>query len=155
MVTTERMIISPISDEEIQAIIVKEPDNEMKKAYTEMLEGCKNNPDQRIWHAIWQMRLKDESNQVVGELSFKGLNPNKAVEIGYGVRPEFEGKGFMTEAVTAMAKWASTQSGVLSIEAETEDNNIASQRVLQKSGFVPNGVIGEEGPRFVWRNARS
>ena len=28
-------------------------------------------------------------------------------------------------------------------------SNIASQRVLAKTGFVSNGVTGEEGPRFV------
>ena len=31
--------------------------------------------------------------------------------------------------------------------AEREEINIASQRVLQKSGFMPTGEIGEEGPK--------
>jgi hypothetical protein len=39
--------------------------------------------------------------------------------------------------------------GVLRVEAETEPDNTASQRVLAKCGFVPNGIIGEEGPRYV------
>ena len=41
------------------------------------------------------------------------------------------------------------QAGVLRVEAETEPYNKASQRVLAKCGFVPNGIIGEEGPRYV------
>ena len=31
----------------------------------------------------------------------------------------------------------------------TEADNLASQRVLEKAGFVPSGEYGEEGPRFV------
>ena len=41
------------------------------------------------------------------------------------------------------------QKGVEIIEAETDVDNIISQKVLSKCGFIANGVIGEEGPRFV------
>lgn len=36
------------------------------------------------------------------------------------------------------------------MEAETDAENIASQKVLCQSGFVSNGKMGEEGPRFVY-----
>jgi [ribosomal protein S5]-alanine N-acetyltransferase len=58
----------------------------------------------------------------------------------------------MTEAVSAAVRWASKQPEVLSIEAETEPDHIASQRVLEKAGFIPSGVIGAEGPRYIWKN---
>lgn len=41
--------------------------------------------------------------------------------------------------------------GVCAVEAETDPENVASQNVLMRAGFVKNGVIGEEGPRFVYR----
>ena len=69
-------------------------------------------------------------------MSFKGIKTDGIVEIGYGINSEFEGQGLMTEAVTAVVKWASIQKGVKQIEAETDENNIASKRVLEKSGFV-------------------
>ena len=43
--------------------------------------------------------------------------------------------------------WAFVQAGVFFVTAETEPDNAASQRVLQKAGFVPDGE-GAEGPRF-------
>lgn len=150
-VISERMIISPISNEEMKIKIAEEHDTEMRKAYCEMLDGCIKNPEQRIWYALWLIQLNDGSRQTIGDLSFKGLDANGSVEIGYGIKPNYEGRGFATEAVTAMAKWASAQPGVRCVEAETEPDNIASQRVLQKSGFLPNGVTGEEGPRFEWK----
>lgn len=151
MVTTERMSIFPISDEEMKIKIEQETNEEIKSAYTEMLACCKRNPEQRIWYAIWLMQLNDGSRQIVGDLCFKGINDNGSVEIGYGMNPDYEGRGLMTEAVAAMAKWAIAQEGVSCIESETDPGNIASQRVLEKSGFVPNGMMGEEGPRFVWK----
>ena len=57
----------------------------------------------------------------------------------------------MTEAVKTLAEWASKQPNVKQIEAEAEEINIASIRVLEKSNFVPNGIMGQEGPRFVWK----
>ena len=151
MVTTESMSIFPISDDEMIIKINQETNGELKRAYMEMLAGCKKSPEQRIWHTIWFMQLNDGSGQIVGDLCFKGLNDNGSVEIGYGMKEGYEGRGLMTEAVTAMAKWAITQEGVSCIESETDSNNIASQRVLLKAGFVPTEVMGEEGPRFAWK----
>ncbi len=138
------------SDEEMQMLIDQETDPDMKAAYGEMLAGCNGHPAQRQWYAVWFMLLKNGS--AIGDLCSKGLSQDGTLEIGYGVYPEFQGHGYATEAVTAMANWAAAQPGVKSIEAETEPGNAASQNVLRKAGFHPNGVIGEEGPRFVWES---
>lgn len=151
MIQTERRIIYPLSDEQMEEAIRLEANEELKAAYAQMLDGCKKYPDQRIWHALWYLELNDGSGEIVGSLSFKGMGDDGRVEIGYGIVPEFEGKGFMTEAVKAIVYWASKQPGVTVIEAETEESNIASRRVLEKSGFIPLGVNGTEGPRYVWR----
>jgi ribosomal-protein-alanine N-acetyltransferase len=70
------------------------------------------------------------------------------VEIGYGIFEEYQGQLYATEAVGAAVNWALQQPGVTRVEAETALDNRASQRVLEKCGFLPSGTIGEEGPRF-------
>lgn len=147
-IKTDRLNIYPVSDEEMAQIIAAQTVPELKAAYEEMLGGCLAEPEKRIWYALWNIELNDGSKTVVGNLSFKGLGDDGVLEIGYGTNDGFEGRGYMTEAVTAVAKWAAAQDGVKLIEAETEEDNAASKRVLQKSGFIPNGKIGEEGPRF-------
>ena len=57
-------------------------------------------------------------------------------------------QGYATEAVKAVLTWAFQNPKVTAIEAETDAENTASKRVLEKCGFVSNGKIGEEGPRF-------
>ena len=150
MIDTKRLTLRPASDREMIDMITNESDEILKLAYTEMLSGCQKHPEQRIWYAIWLIELADGT--LVGTTCFKGLNQDGIVEVGYGVEAAYEGNGYATEAVSAIAQWASEQKGVKQIEAETDPENIASQRVLTKAGFVKNGVIGEEGPRYVWMN---
>ena len=148
-VETERMYLYPLSDEEMRLVIENESESEMKQAYTEMLEGSLSNSDKRIWYAIWNMELKDESGIIVGDFCFKGLSDDGVIEIGYGLKEEYRHYGYMTEALKAITEWALSQESVKQVEAETDAENIASQKVLLQSGFISNGKMGEEGPRFV------
>lgn len=147
LIKTKRMHIQPMSDQEIEELIEKSDSDELRTAYGEMLSGCKNDPENRIWYAPWSMTLK-EDNTFIGDLCFKGPAREHAVEIGYGILPEYEGKGYTTEAVQAMTQWAFSNSEVVFVEAETEPENKASHRILEKCGFTPDGE-GKEGPRFV------
>ena len=147
-IKTKRMTLRPMSDAEIEALMERTPSEELRSAYGEMLSGCKSDPENRVWYAPWAMTLKDSAT-CIGDIGFKGPVKNHAVEIGYGVLPEYEGQGYTTEAVQAMTAWAFKQKDVVFVEAETEAENKASQRVLEKCGFVPDGTTGEEGPRFV------
>lgn len=147
MIQTDRLIIRISSDDEMRSLIANEANEELKKAYSEMLEQCRAYPKMRKWYAAWFIELK--TGKRVGELCFKGLSSDGGVEIGYGILPQFQGNGYAAEAVRAVTKWALMQDGVTFISAETESDNIASQKVLQKAGFIPTGKKGEEGPIYV------
>ncbi len=146
-VKTKRMTLCPMSDGEIETLMEHIDSDELRAAYGEMLDGCKRDPENRVWYAPWKMTLKD-SQESVGDLCFKGPVKNHSVEIGYGVLPEHERNGYASEALQAMMQWAYGQKDVVFVEAETDPDNKASQRVLEKCGFVPDGT-GTEGPRFV------
>lgn len=149
MIETERLTLRVMTREEMTALIDSAPCEELRQAYSEMLQGALSSPDAWRWNAAWKITLKDGTR--VGDFSFKGLNPDGSVEIGYGIDEEFQGNGYATEAVGAATRWAASEPGVTRVEAETEPDNGASQRVLVKCGFVPTGAMGEEGPRFVRR----
>ncbi|KAI1304704.1 acetyltransferase [Xylaria venustula] len=62
-------------------------------------------------------------------------------ELGYWCARKFWGRGLMTEAVRDFTRWAfATVPDLLRIEASTFEPNKASQRVLQKAGFVLEGT---------------
>lgn len=152
MTETKRLKLRIASDDEMRAIIEAETDEGLKAAYGEMLALSLAEPEKRAWYAMWPIELR--SGERVGDLCFKGLSADGVTEIGYGLLPEYWGQGYATEAVIAAVNWASEQPGVTRIEAEAEDDNAASLRVLEKAGFIPMGVRGEEGPRFVWRGRK-
>lgn len=58
-------------------------------------------------------------------------------------------------SLNGISKRAFDHPGIIAIEAETDPDNVASQKVLKKCGFEPNGKIGEEGPRFTVYNKKS
>ena len=149
MIETNRLKIYPASEEQMEAFIAAQSIDVLKAAYTEMLEGSLAHPDQWEWYAIWMIELKEGTH--IGELCFKGLSEDRIAEIGYGIVEDYQGYGYATEAVSALADWALNRPGITRVTAETEESNTASKRVLEKSGFIPTGKTGEEGALFVRR----
>lgn len=62
-------------------------------------------------------------------------------ELGYWLAEPFWGKGIMTNAVKVLSEYAFEELGIHRIFAEPYTTNIASARVLEKSGFVLEGVL--------------
>jgi Acetyltransferases, including N-acetylases of ribosomal proteins len=88
------------------------------------------------WFTNWQIILKSQ-NISIGSACFMGCpNENGEVELGYGINEAFRCNGYMTEAVDAMCQWALAQPNVSCVIAETDKDNTASHRVLQKCGFT-------------------
>lgn len=146
MIVTERLKIYAAGEAEMKALIAREAAEPLKAAYKEMLDGALAHPAEWDWYAVRMIELADGTH--IGELCFKGISPLGAAELGYGIREEYQGRGFATEAVTAVTEWALQQPGIKRVEAEADTNNAASLRVLEKCGFLPTGETGEEGPRF-------
>ncbi len=147
MLDADRLVIYAASEREMNRIIEAEQDEERREAYEEMLRGSLEHPDDWGWYAIWLIMRKDGTN--IGNLSFKGTPDEGIVEIGYGIAEEYRGFGYATEALETILEWAFDQPGVTSVAAETGPDNLASQRVLEKCGFSPTGIMGKEGPRFI------
>ena len=152
MTTEKRIKVFPADRQQMEHMISATQDPELKKAYTEMLAGCLEHPEQWDWYAMWN--IENEDGIPVGDLCFKGVEDGKNPEIGYGIDEEFRGRGYATEAVKLALAWAFGHPDVAAVGAETDPDNIASQKVLAKCGFKPTGTIGEEGPRFIVNKKR-
>ena len=147
MTTGNRIRIRPASRLQMEETIAAERDEELRGAYREMLAGCLSHPEQWDWYAMWSIEKSDGTQ--VGDLCFKGLKPGKNPEIGYGVLEAYQGRGYATEAVRIALRWAFQHPEVSAVEAETDPDNTASQKVLTNCGFRATGTTGAEGPRFI------
>lgn len=127
----------PALEWEIKATYKGEPmDGDFLKMVNKQLEATIKDLENYYWHSFFLI-IRKSDRVAMGSLGFKDL-PDKEgkVEIGYGLGKEFEHNGYMTEAVKAICDWALNQEGVRTVVAETEVNNIPSQNVLKRCGFV-------------------
>jgi RimJ/RimL family protein N-acetyltransferase len=62
-------------------------------------------------------------------------------EIGYWLAEPFWGKGIMTLAVRSLTDYAMEDLGMLRVFALPYTTNPASARVLEKAGFVREGIL--------------
>lgn len=111
-------------------------------------------PRWESWLTWYAIRIDDDYPILCGGIGFKGP-PDKrgTVEIGYSVLPEFQGQGLATEMVAGIVQWAKQQPEVKRIEAETNIDNKASIRVLEKNSFICVGLGLESNTiRFLHRS---
>jgi RimJ/RimL family protein N-acetyltransferase len=65
----------------------------------------------------------------------------KRLEIGFSMIPSERGKGYCTEAVRIMIDYLFLSKDIVRIQAQTEPGNLASQKVLEKTGFKKEGTM--------------
>lgn len=163
MVETKRLNIKPLTYEQLAKYIRNDNSLEaelninkstrtisadLKEALENtILPNVADSNKNYLYSTLWTIILKAE-NKMVGDLCFVGEpNADGEVEVGYGIYEESRNRGFMTEAVNGMIKWAEQQD-IKSLFASTEKNNIASFSVLEKNSFVK---CGETDTLFHWR----
>ena len=82
----------------------------------------------------------------IGFMGFYRTQPeNYRTEIGYMILPQFDGKGYVTEAVATLLHFAFDVVQFHSIEAVIDPKHIASARVLEKNGFKKEAHFRENG----------
>ena len=79
------------------------------------------------------------TGQVIGMIDPRIEVP--AVGIGYGAARAHWRKGYITEATRAIIDWAFQQPSIYRVYATTDVENLASQRVLEKSGMQCEGIL--------------
>ncbi len=127
---------------------VREISPDLKDALEQVIIPGVADPERNyLFATLWTIILKEE-NRMVGDICFYG-EPNEEgeVEIGYGTYSADQGRGYMTEAVAVLIRWAREQPGVKKILASTNKANVASYTVLVKNGFEK---VGESDELFSW-----
>lgn len=100
--------------------------------------------------AQWYFLKKKDGSRIGYICSFPSSG---CVGIGYVLLRSEWGKGYGTEAVQLMVDYLFLKKDIVRIQAETHPDNLASQRVLEKAGFVKEGIRRRAFfSRGVWRD---
>lgn len=150
-VQTKNLKVVAQTREEVRAYVEQMPPHEraeVSPAWLALLDGS-SSIDPWI-HGFVLVHQATES--VIGKCGFKGPpGADGVVEIAYGVAPEHQGKGYATEAATALVSYAFSHAQVRVVRAHTLPESNASTRVLTKCGFQRVGEVIDPDDGLVWR----
>jgi len=91
----------------------------------------------------WAITVKGNP-KLIGIIGHYRIQPeNHRCEIGYMILSQYNGQGIVTEAIKAVLEYGFEDMNMHSIEAVIDPDNIASERVLQKNGFVKEAHLLE------------
>jgi [ribosomal protein S5]-alanine N-acetyltransferase len=84
--------------------------------------------------------LKDE-NTLIGHIAFHKYFGDHTYEIGWVFNPEFQNKGYASEAAKSILKYGFEELKLHRIIATCQPENIASYRVMEKIGMRREGYF--------------
>ena len=89
--------------------------------------------------------VEDIDGEVAGKVTWipipHGPNPeSQALNVGIRLRPAFRGRGLGSAAQALLATYLFDTTSVERLQAETDVENLAEQRALDKAGFQREGV---------------
>ncbi len=144
IINTNRLKLVASTPEFVSSITPK--DYEIRDHVKGHIAELQNDSSQLGW-GVWFV-VEKETNVIVGDIGFKGKPASDhTVEIGYGILPAAQNKGYATEGVEALIKWAFHSDKVKKIIAECSQDNPPSIKVLEKLGLRQ---IGSEAHLLKW-----
>jgi [ribosomal protein S5]-alanine N-acetyltransferase len=104
--------------------------------------GCQENPQLRWMSWRWDAGItygftiaEPSTNTLMGRIGVRKTNRMDVWNLGFWMHPEQQGRGYMTEAATAVLIFGFEELGATKIEASYALWNKASRRVLEKVGM--------------------
>jgi ribosomal-protein-alanine N-acetyltransferase len=91
----------------------------------------------------WAIFLK-EDNRFVGSFAIIPIENTDQLQIGYALAKEDWGKGYASESVRGGMQYAFNKLALTEIAAITFPENVPSQKILLKNGFVFDKIFTEE-----------
>ena len=100
-------------------------------------------------YGFWAVRIRAPALGPPGELiGFCGFvdaeeancDRDTELEVGWGIRPDYQGRGLASEAARATLDWAFANLDRRRLVAITDFRNKASRKLMERLGFVRAGV---------------
>ena len=87
---------------------------------------------------------RSEDDLVIGTCTLWQLDPqNQRAEVGFALARNHWGQGWMSEGLTALIEFSFSTLGLRRLEADVDPANEASIALLERLGFVREGLMRE------------
>lgn len=145
---TERLLLRKLKEKDMEQIIylrsdaevnkfVKRPKTRNKEEAIAFIE--KISLEFLSGKSIYWVITEGGNDKMLGSICLWNFSEDgKTAELGYDLSPEFQGLGFMDEALKKVLNFAFDEMKFKKLEAYTQKNNIPSLRLLERNGFIRN-----------------
>ncbi|KAB8133681.1 GNAT family N-acetyltransferase [Gracilibacillus oryzae] len=148
---TKRLVLRKVTKEDANSILNYLSDEEVMKYYgLEPFKSIDDALDEIAWYQSiqvnstgirWGITLK-EQEIVIGSCGFHNITSQHfRAEIGFELTREHWGKGIAAEAVEAIISYGYQHMNFQRIEALIEPLNLSSQKLVEKLGFLREGLL--------------
>ena len=162
IIFTERLVLYPFTTEICSEILnnnfeiieniglnkgINWPDNDITETLPKIIKNLSlvNSP---TGFESW-MIIKKDTNEIIGDIGFKGFNRSKnSCDIGYGIIEAERRKGYAIEAAKSLINWILKKDISIDITASTLINNYGSITLLKKLNFVE---INKDDEFIYWK----
>ena len=140
------MNLRVIEKEDVPLLVDWFSDPEVLGEYNPYLQISRTDLEKAQEHSPFERQLfiiEKKDGAKIGFVSqFYTLRPGaKHQEIGFVLVPSERGKGYSTEAVGIMVDFLFLSKEIVRIQAQTDQRNAVSQKVLEKVGFAKEGAV--------------
>ncbi len=150
---TARLLLRPFTEADTDAIFAllsnprvlrywDAPPWKTRAQAARFIARCKQSEEDGSRVPLAMMRNLD--NAFIGWCSLQNVDAvYRSALLGYCLDEPAWGQGFATEAASALLDWAFSNMNLIRIQSEADTRNAASDRVLQKLGFMREGTLRE------------
>ena len=136
-IETERLVLFPYTKENLALFNTDLPAFEERfgvryrgeeldyllRGFLQRLEAeIAGDPERFLWFTEFLIVLR-ENDCVIGSIDYKYVPVDGVTEVGYGLNPAYEGRGYMTEALTAFLAFGARR-GLRTVRADTLPDNL-------------------------------
>jgi RimJ/RimL family protein N-acetyltransferase len=151
---TARLLLRPFGDEDAAALFALQSNGHVLRywdapAWSDpshalgFIAACRQMADEGTGVRLAVERLSD--GRFIGWCTSNRWNPgHRSASLGYCFDDAAWGHGYATEATGVLLTWAFDHLDMNRVQAETDTRNLASARVLEKLGFVREGLLRED-----------
>lgn len=150
-IETKRLILRKMTNDDANSILKYLSDQEVMKYYgLEPFKTVDEALSEISWYQSiqnnktgmrWGITVKGEG-EVIGSCGFHNtVSQHYRTEIGFELSKEHWGQGIASEAIEAIIKYGFEHLKLQRIEALIEPPNMPSQKLVEKLGFVREGLL--------------
>ena len=147
MFETERLILRPLDENDIDAVFALRNDAEIMR----FIRAPRNRAESVNWIKLVSSRWQDEkigfcaviekaTSKFIGWCGLWRLVETGETEIGYAIDKKCWGRGYATEAAAQILFYGFDDLKLAKIVAVTRLDNTASRRVMEKLGMKFDGI---------------